>query len=84
VFKLLGQVIYIGASLWGFFLSIGLISDAYGFLGIVASLAIAPITLFVFPIYQGFAHDNWSILIIVYGGFILAGLVISFGEMLKR
>lgn len=88
--KALGQLI-IGVSavtfavtgIWGFILCLGIISKAAGFLGLLAALILTPITLFVAPLYAGFAWGDWFPLTLNYGGGLAAAALVGIGMKLN-
>lgn len=77
--KILGYIVWVGTGIWGFFLCIGIISNAAGFWGIVAALFLGPITFFAAPLHSGFALGDWFPLILNYGGSICAFILIAIG-----
>lgn len=77
--KGVGGVIWLVAGIWGFFLCLGIISDAAGFWGLVAGLFFAPITFAAAPLYAVFEYGDWFPLILNYGGSVVAIVFIGIG-----
>jgi hypothetical protein len=68
--------------LWGFLLSLGIISDAAGFWGVVAAVLLAPITIAATPVYAGFAWGEWVPMALNYGGGLASALLLYLGAAL--
>lgn len=77
------MLVWVVAGIWGFFLCLGIISDAAGFWGIVAGLFLGPITFVAAPLYAGFEHGNWFPLILNYGGSLVAMALIGIGSLVS-
>ena len=84
LFKGAGMVTWVVSGIWGFFLCIGIISDAAGFWGIVGALFLGPITFVAAPLYAGFQHGNWFPLILNYGGSLVAMTLIFIGSLISK
>jgi hypothetical protein len=84
IFKVPAVVIYIVAGLWGFFVSLGIVIDAVGFIGGVIAFALFPVTLAFAPWYAALAHGNWFPLILVYGGGIIASVLYAVGAAIDK
>jgi hypothetical protein len=67
IFKIPANIIYFVASLWGFLICLGLVSDHFGFAGGALAFALAPVTLAFAPWYAALSEHNWFPLILVYG-----------------
>jgi len=83
LFQVAGYIVFAIAGIWGFFLCIGLISDAAGFWGIVAALFLGPVTFVAAPVYAGFSLGDWFPLILNYGGGISAAVLIGIGSAIS-
>ena len=83
LFKVAGYIVFAIAGIWGFFLCIGIISDAAGFWGIVAALFLGPVTFVAAPLYAGFSNGDWFPLILNYGGGISAMILIGIGSAIS-
>ena len=85
-FKLIAIIIFIVTGLWAFVLSISVINDALGFLGVVLGILFTPILLAAAPWYVLVEYGSFKLLIITYGGLIVGwifyfiGLFISGNE----
>jgi hypothetical protein len=73
--KLLGTLIYLVCGIWGFILSLKVIYAMWGVIGVVVSFFLAPITFALVPIYHGFTEGDWSIIVISYGGLLIATIL---------
>jgi hypothetical protein len=73
--KLLGTLIYLVCGIWGFILSLKVIYAMWGIIGVVVSFFLAPITFALVPIYHGFTEGDWSIIVISYGGLLIATIL---------
>jgi hypothetical protein len=78
--KIPGYVIVLGGNIWGFFLSVGLLQNWIGdVLGIILGLFIFPVLLAAAPIIEGFAHSNWTPLLVIYGSLFIGGSMVLLG-----
>ncbi len=84
IFKVPAVVIYIVAGLWGFFVSLGIVTDALGFIGGVIAFALFPVALAFAPWYAALAHENWFPLLLVYGGGIVASVLYAIGAAIDK
>jgi hypothetical protein len=84
LFAGVGALIYFIAGIWGFFLSLGIISDVAGFWGIVIAIFLAPVTVVAAPIYAGFEHGDWFPMILIYGGGITGAFLSAIGSGLNN
>ncbi len=84
IFKVPAGIIYFVAGLWGFFISLGIIRDAWGFFGAVLAFILAPFTLTLAPWYAGFAHGNWFPVLLVYGGGIAGTVLFAIGSAIDK
>ncbi|OFA32469.1 hypothetical protein BAE46_05500 [Glaciecola punicea] len=73
--KLLGTLIYWVCGIWVFILCLKVIYAMWGMIGVVISFFLAPITFVVVPIYHGFTEGDWSIIVISYGGVLIATIL---------
>lgn len=80
IFKGLAIIIYTVAGLWGLAISLGIISDHFGFIGGIIAFFIAPVTLSIAPWYEGIANSNWFPLILIYGGGIAGYILYTVGS----
>lgn len=80
IFKVPAFILYAVAGLWGGFVCLALVFDNLGFILGVLSLFVAPLTLAIVPWYEGFAHENWFPIILVYGSGFSALILFSIGS----
>jgi len=80
IFKILALVIYCVAGLWGFFVSLGIVVDHLGPVVGAAAVILAPVTLGFAPWYAALANSDWFLVILVYGGAILATTLYFIGS----
>jgi hypothetical protein len=69
--------------IWGFLLSLGLVSEVAGTWAVVAAVVLAPFTVATVPFYAGFAWGEWMPLALNYGGGVAAALLLYFGAVLE-
>ncbi len=81
--KVAGYIVFVFCGLWGFFLCLGIISKIYGSWGIVAALALTPVTFVGTPLYAGVKFGNWFPLFLNYGGSITAIVLTSIGSKIR-
>lgn len=74
-------VLVIGG-LWGFLLSLEIISEAAGQWGVVVAVVLAPISIAAIPVYAGFAWGEWVPMALNYGGGIASALLLYLGATL--
>jgi hypothetical protein len=74
--------VLVGGGLWGFLLSLGLISEAAGLWGVAVGVAVAPITVVATPLYALFASGDWTPLALNYGGSVASALLFYLGAAL--
>ena len=80
--RTVGILVFAVTGLWGFFLCLAIINEAAGFWGIVVSLFLAPVTFVAAPLWAGFTHGNWFLLLLNYGGGMCGALLITIGGKL--
>ncbi|WP_303905988.1 hypothetical protein [Thiohalomonas denitrificans] len=80
IFKIPGYIVYFVAGLWGFFISLGIVVDHLGFIGGAIAFFLAPVTLAFAPWYEAIANSNWFPMLLVYGGFIGATILVTIGS----
>ena len=80
LFKIPGYIVYVVTGLWGFFISLGIVADHWGFAGAVIAFFVAPVTLALAPWYEALANSNWFPLLLVYGGGISASVLMAIGS----
>lgn len=68
--------------LWGFLMSLGIISEAAGHWGVVVAVALAPITIAAAPVYAGLAWGEWIPMVLNYGGGVASALLLYLGAAL--
>ena len=66
--SVVGYITFVITGMWGFLLCVGIITDAVGFWGTVASFFLLPVTFVAAPWYAGFALGDWFPLMLNYGG----------------
>lgn len=74
-------VLVIGG-LWGFLLSLGIISEAAGLWGVAVAVVLAPITIAAIPLYAGLAWGEWIPMVLNYGGGVASALLLYLGAAL--
>jgi len=84
IFKIPAGIIYIVGGIWGFFICLGIISDALGFIGSLLAFFLLPITVYLAPWYAAFAQGNWFPLMLVYGSGIAAMVLYAIGSAIDR
>lgn len=84
VFKVPAVVIFLVVALWGFFVSMGIVTDHLGFLGGLIAFIFFPVTLGVAPWYAAIAESNWFPLLLVYGGGITASILFAIGAAIDK
>ena len=80
--RVLALGVLVGGGLWGFLLSLGLISEAAGLWGVAVGVAVAPITVVATPLYALFASGDWTPLALNYGGSVASALLFYLGAAL--
>jgi len=81
--KIIGGILYIGGPLIAIWLTLKLITNVFGFMGIIIFIITAPVAILVAPVYAFFAYGDLSILIYEYGGFILGMLLAGLGSIIE-
>jgi hypothetical protein len=80
IFKVPAIVIYVVGGLWGFFISLAIVTDELGFIGGAIALVLAPFTLTFAPWHAAIADNNWFPVGLVYGGGIAAWIFYAIGS----
>ena len=80
----IGYIGFTVVGLWSLALCIGVINHAFGYVGLIVSLFIAPIALALAPIYAGVVYGDWRILVIEYGGLVVATALSLLGKWLGQ
>jgi hypothetical protein len=80
IFKVPAYIIYVVGGLWGFFISLGIVTDELGFIGGAIAFFLAPFTLAFAPWYPAIAENNWFPVGLVYGGGIAAAILYGIGS----
>lgn len=80
IFKVPAIIIYLVGGLWGFFISLAIVTDNLGFVGGAISFFLAPFTLAFAPWYAAIADNNWFPVGLVYGGGIVAAVLHMIGS----
>ena len=75
--KVSGVGLFLAVCLWGTLVSLGIVSDAWGFWAAAAAFLVAPFVFALAPWYAGLACENWFPLALNYGG-ATAGLTMTF------
>lgn len=84
IFKVPGMIVGFLGGLWGFFICIGIVKAKFGMLGVVVGMFFFPFVISLAPWYEGFAHDNWMPLIVVYGSGVAATALFVIGSIIDR
>jgi len=79
----LGAVAFFVFGLWGFILELIIVNQAGGLLGIVVGIVVLPVTFVAAPWYALVAQGDWLPLAVVYGGCVVAGLMVAAGGGLR-
>jgi hypothetical protein len=82
VFKIPAFLIYAHGGLWGYFLTVGIVIDHFGFVGGFIAFFLGPVALAFAPWYSAIADQNWSVVILVYGGGISAYILYMIGSLI--
>src|SRR5659263_695286 len=80
IFKVLGVIVFAIFGLLGFIIELGILNQVIGYWGSVIAFVLFPITFTVAPWYALIARGNWSPLVIVCGGGILAAILFYIGS----
>lgn len=80
IFKVPAFVIYFVGGIWGFFVSLGIVTDELGFLGGALAFFLAPFALAFAPWYAAIADNNWFLVGLIYGGGIAASVLYGIGS----
>ncbi len=83
IFKGLGIVLWVIFGLISFIISLMIVNEVAGFLGVVIAFVFTPVMLAVVPWYALIAWGNFLPLLIIYGGGIFAGIVFYIGTVLS-
>jgi hypothetical protein len=83
-FRIPAFVITIIFGVWGFLGCLGVVGKHFGFFGKVAAIFLAPLTAIVVPWYEAFASSNWSLVILIYGGGFVAGILNAIGNAIDK
>ena len=78
--KALAILIYFGAGIISLFWSLAVIVDNLGFIGGTIAFFVFPVTIIFAPFYVGFSTGNWTLLVITYGGGIVASLIFGMAK----
>jgi hypothetical protein len=84
IFKIPAMIVYIVGGLWGFLVSIAIVSKELGFLGGAIAFVVFPVTLYFAPWYEGLVHANWFPVALVYGTTIIAAILYGIGALIDR
>lgn len=82
--RIAAVVVLVVGGLWGFLMSLGIISEAAGLWGVVVAVALAPITIAATPVYAGIAWGEWIPMALNYGGAVASALLLYLGAALAR
>jgi hypothetical protein len=80
IFKVPAFIIYVVGGIWGFFISLGIVTDALGFIGGAIAFFLAPVALAFAPWYAAIADNNWFPVGLVYGGGLAASILYVIGS----
>ena len=84
LFKVPAFALYFLVGLWSFFICVGIIREAFGFIGLVLSVVFFPFVIALTPWYAAFFLHNWFLLILTYGGGITASILFTIGAKLDK
>src|SRR5659263_682429 len=88
IFKVLGVIVFAIFGLLGFIIELGILNQVIGYWGSVIAFVLFPITFTVAPWYALIARGNWSPLVIVCGGGILANFLMliedTYGLLMRK
>lgn len=79
-FKILGAISAIVFGLWGMILTVGIVSDVAGFLGVCIGFILFPVMFVAAPWYALVAWGDWLPLLVCYGGGILFAMLYVLGQ----
>lgn len=82
IFKVPAVIVYIVAGLWGFVISLDIVTDLFGFIGGAIAFFFFPVALAFAPWYEALANSNWFPVLLVYGGGIGGALLYGLGAMI--
>lgn len=74
-----GILLYVVCGFWGLVICFGIVKGALGTFWALVSLFFFPFLLGLAPWYEGLANGDWFPLVLVYGGGILASILITVG-----
>ena len=84
IFKFLGFFSYIIFGLWGFIVEITFIYSMWGILGALIGIVLFPAILTLVPFYILIIYGNWNLILIIYGGAVLASILYLIGNWLSK
>ena len=84
IFKVPAFIIYIFTGLWGLLVSLGIVTDALGFIGGLIAFVFFPVALVFAPWYAALAYQNWFPLLLVYGGMIGGSILYAIGAAIDK
>ena len=82
--KLLGYFILAIVGLWGIYVSFIYLSYTLGIANALVAILFSPFAVVFLPWYGLFVHGDWTMLLIIYGGGLLAGFFLYLSEKLER
>jgi hypothetical protein len=64
--------------------SLGIVKAKLGIIGVIVSLFIFPVVVYIAPWWVGFADGNWMPVMVVYGSGIAAMILIGIGSAFDK
>lgn len=74
----LAGIVYSIGSLIGIIWCLKIVFDNFGAIGLAISVFVAPVTLYVVPLYAGLSKGNWIPFLLIYGVAIVAFILSMF------
>jgi len=79
----LGIIAWVVFGIWGFLLSLAVVTEVAGFWGTVVGFSLLPVTFAAAPLYAGIAWGDWFPLLICYGGGIASTILMAVGSSIS-
>ena len=67
LFKVPAIIIYVLGGLWGLIICLGIIHSKLGFIATLVAFFVLPATVYLAPLYAGFADGNWWLFVVSSG-----------------
>ena len=84
IFRIPAIIIVLLTSGWGTFISLGFIYEQFGYSAAFIAFFIFPAALTLTPFYMGFEDSDWFPLILIYGGFLIAGILWAISDYIDE